>query len=149
MQITQAVLFDSLDALVATGGPFDPAALWLGVASVIVNNGLNTVLADITPGIGTLATRKAIATWGPTYLTKNGLASADAPALTFTPTTSADADTIVGWYLADALTAGNLVGFGLLPLPVTLNGPENILTIAMRLTQDPLGRWDATVSWDD
>jgi len=97
MQLTQAVLFDSLDALLATGGPFDPAALWIGVASAIVNNGLNTVLADITPGVGTLAARKPITAWGTTYLTKNGLAAADGPITTFSPTTSADADTIVGW----------------------------------------------------
>jgi hypothetical protein len=149
VQLTQYALDLALTDLTETGRVFSPTDVWLGIATAITNNGLNTLITDITPAPGTLAPLQEVTTWGPVYAAKNGLDVVDGPIMRFSPTTSADAATIVGWYIMDAATAGNLLGFGFLPLAVTLNGPENILSIVLRLSLDPAGTWDVSMTWDD
>lgn len=149
MQLTQHALDLALTDLTETGRIFSPTDVWVGIATAIVNNGLATLITDITPAPGTLAPLQEVTTWGPVYAAKNGLDVVDGPIMRFSPTTSADAATIIGWYIADAATAGNLLGFGFLPAPVTLNGPENILSFVFRLSLDPAGTWDVSMTWDD
>ena len=148
MQLTTFALEGALSDLVAASGIFDPTKLFLGVATAIDDLGVNTVLADVTPAPGTLAPLQEITTWGPVYASKAGLETVDAAVKTFSPTTSADTAVITYWYLTDASTAGNLIGFELLPVAANLLGPKSILSIVVRLTVDPAGVWSVTVSWD-
>ncbi|MHB8735444.1 MAG: hypothetical protein ACYC6M_09105 [Terriglobales bacterium] len=149
MQLTSLALKEAMTAITAAGQVFDPTKLFLGVATAIVPHGINEALADITLPPGTLAPLQEITVWGPSYLSKGNLETVDSGIHTFSPTTTADAAVIVGWYLMDAASAGNLLAYAFLPTPVTLAGPQNILSIVIRLTLDPNGQWDASVDWDD
>lgn len=149
MQLTSYALTKIATELVATGAVFDPTKVFIGIATAIVPNGINTAFSAITPAPGSLAPLQEITTWGPPYQSKNGLEVVDSGIHTFSPTTPADAATIVGWYIMDAAIAGNLLGFGFLTTPVTLAGPQNILSIVLRISVDPSGTWDVSQDWDD
>lgn len=149
MQLTSLALREAMTAITDAGGVFDPTHVFLGIATAIVPRGINEAIADITPAPGSLAPLQEITTWGPGYLSKNNLETVDSGIHTFSPSTVADGAVIVGWYLMDAASAGNLLAYGFLPTPVTLVGPQNILSIVLRLTLDPAGVWDASVDWDD
>lgn len=149
MQLTSLALRECMAAITSGGEAFDPSELYIGIATAIVPRGIDETIADITPAPGSLAPRQLITTWGPSYLSKNNLETVDSGIHTFTPTTVADAAVIVGWYLIDASTGGDLLAYAFLPNPVTLAGPQNILSIVLRLTLDPAGTWDVSVDWDD
>lgn len=149
MQLTLFSLAKALSELVAPSAVFDPSKVFLGVASAIANNGVNTTLADVTPATGSVAPLQEVTTFSAPYLTKTGLEVVDSGVLKFTPSTVADAQTVANWYLCDALTAGNLLGFGTLNPAVPLLGPQSVLSFVLRLTLDPAGTWDASVQWDD
>ena len=149
MQLTSYALQKIASELIAAGEIFDPTKVFLGIATAIVPNGINTSVAAITPAPGSLAPMQEITTWGPPYLAKNNLEVVDSGIHTFSPTTTADSATIVGWYIMDAASGGNLIGFGFLPAPVTLSGPQNVLSIVLRLSVDPAGTWDVSMDWDD
>ena len=149
MQLTSFALQKIATELIAASAIFDPTKVFVGVATAIVPNGINTAFSAITPAGGSLAPLQEITTWGAPYLSKNSLEVVDSGIHTFTPTTPADAATIVGWYLMDATNAGNLIGFGFLPVAVTLAGPQNVLSIVLRISVDPNGTWDVSMDWDD
>jgi hypothetical protein len=149
MQLTSLALAEAMTAITATGAVFDPTKVFLGIATAITPNGIDESIADIIPAPGTLAPLQEVTTWGPKYLSKNNLETVDSGIHTFSPTTPTDQATIVGWYLMDALTGGNLLSYAFLPVPVFLAGPQNILSIVLRLTLDPAGIWDVSVDWDD
>ncbi|MGH3526755.1 MAG: hypothetical protein ACRDQ6_05520 [Pseudonocardiaceae bacterium] len=149
MQLTSLALKEAMTALTDSGGVFDPTKLWIGVATAIVPNGINTALTAITPAPGTLAPLQEILSWGPAYLSKGNLETVDSGIHTFSPTTVADAALIVGWYLMDAASGGNLIAFGFLAVSAPLAGPQNVLSIVLRITVDPAGTWDVSQSWDD
>jgi len=134
-----------LDAAVAALGPWDPAAVFLGMALAITDNGQATVLADVTPGTGALATRQAVTPWSATFGLPDGRRGKDGPLLTFSPASSAEAQTLVGYYLADAAVAGNLLGFGFFVDPVFLVDEFSDHKQVIRLVIDPDGRWDSLV----
>lgn len=149
MQLTSYALLHIAENLVAASAIFDPTKVFLGIATAITPNGINEALTDITAAPGTLAPRQEITAWSAPYQSKNDLEVVDSGIHTFSPTTPADAAIIVGWYICDALTAGNLLGYGFLPLPVTLAGPQNVLSFVLRISVDPAGTWDVSVDWDD
>lgn len=149
MQLTSFALLHIAENLVSTGKIFDPTKVFLGVATAIVPNGTNEAIADITPAPGSLAPLQEVAAWSAPYQSKNNLEVVDAGILTFSPTTADDQAIIIGWYIMDAASAGNLLGYGFLPAPVSLAGPQNILSIVLRLSIDPAGTWDVSVDWDD
>lgn len=134
-----------LAALIATGGPYDPAGLWVGVYQSIVDNGIETVMADVTAPTGAAATRQAV-TWGTPYQLTDGSAVVDSTAKIFRPTGS-ETGVAAGAYLADALTSGNLLQY------FRENDPANIdashpYTVILRLVVDPAGRWSLSFGWD-
>jgi hypothetical protein len=111
----------------------------------ITNTGLTTVLADITAPPTSVAVRQAITAWGAVHEMLNGCAVVDGPAMGFSPTSSADACVVIGWYLASAITAGTLLAFGYFPTPIALPDQFSEAGIIVRLTLDPAGQWDANV----
>lgn len=149
MQLTSYALASALEDLIAASGIFDPADVWVGVYQTVVDQGLNTSYADITPCTGSLTPLQQVTQFGPVYQDKAGVEVCDAGVMRFTPQTTADAQTIQGIYLMSASTGGNLLGFVPFPSSVPLGGPQNILSVVFRLTLDPTGQWDATVTWDD
>lgn len=144
MQLTAATRDAILGNLIATGGAFDPAATFLGVALSITNNGLGTVLADVSLGPGGMANRQAVGVWGTPYTMNDGRRVVDAPAREFRPASSAEACVIGAWYVAN----GTLKAFQQLPEPVALPDQNRAMTLVFRLTVDPTGRWDASVVLD-
>lgn len=149
MQLTSYALQKIATELIAASAIFDPTKVFIGIATTIVPNGINTAFSAITPAPGSLAPLQEITTWGTPYLAKNNLEVVDSGIHTFSPTTPTDAATIVGWYIMDAANGGNLLGFGFLTAPVTLAGPQNQLSIVLRLSVDPSGTWDVSMDWDD
>lgn len=148
MQIVKAARDDILDALIAAGGPFDPAALFLGIGSAVVDTGLDTVLADITQADATDYPKQAVTPWGTPYTLTDGRRVVDGPALQFVPPDNTSPQSIGVWILASALTGGTLKAFQVVDPPVLLETTDNSWTIVVRLTVDPDGRWDVSVAWN-
>lgn len=149
MEPVSGTLLALLHAAIATGGPFDPVASFIGLATAISNKGSATTLADLTLAPGTFATALAIATWGTPYTLDNGDWVVDGAVKKFTPGSGADDCTPVAYYVADAATAGNLRSFGLLPAGINLTfAPLKILSIVPRLTIPSGATYDVSVQWD-
>jgi len=146
--ITNALRNGILSAMIETGNILDPAAVFVGVFSAIVDTGRNTLLADITRPDGTGFDLTAVTTWGAVHDLIDGRRATDAPAKVFAPTDDTEATTVLGWYTASAATAGNLLQFGYFDAPVALPDEFSQVTVIVRITVDPEGRWDATVSID-
>lgn len=135
-----------LAALIDTGGPWDPAATFVGVADSITDNGLATVVADIVPAPTSLAVRQAVTTWSDPHIKADGRAMVDSPSMRFSPTSSADATTIGAVYIADAITAGNLMFFENLGSPIPLPDETRTMTVIVRLVVDPIsGEWTSNI----
>lgn len=149
MQLTSYALASALEDLIAVSGIFDPADVWVGCYSTVVDQGLATTVADVTPCTGSLAPLQQVSEWSPVYTDKAGVEVCDAGVMRFTPSSTADAQTVQGIYLMSAASGGDLLGFVPFATSVPLAGPQNILSVVVRLTLDPSGQWDATVTWDD
>jgi hypothetical protein len=147
MQLTLAQLEAIGAALIATDGPFDPAAIWLGVGTAISPSGLNTALSDITQATGAMATRKSLTAWVGPFVDGQGLLVYNGPLMTFKPASSAEDQTLAVWFLADSLTTGNLLGYGMILPPVVLPDETKSWSIVMRLTIDSRGVWSTEVSF--
>lgn len=137
-----------LEALIAEDGAWDPAAVFVGIYTAVNNQGVNTVIGDITPPGGSTATRQAVTTWTAPTLLSNGSWAADSPPIEFRPATTGDATTLHGFYLATAVTAGALMFFGAVSPPVSLPGPDVAWNVVVRLIVDPSGKWDVSVMWN-
>lgn len=129
----------------AATGPYDPAALYLGVMGGVADKGGLTAMADIIPATGAMATRKAVTPWGTPYKMNDGRWVVDGPLLTFTPLDASEAQSVVGFYLASALTAGVLKAWALFPESISAGDETHRVSIIPRLTIDPLGRFSAEV----
>lgn len=148
MQMTAAIRNALLEALTATDAPLDPAATFLGVGTAITQSGLNTQLSDITQATGAMATRQAVTTWSNVFTLSNGTAYQNAPLKTFAPASASEAQTLTCWFIADALTAGNLIAFGLINPPIPLPDENSSWSIVLRVTLDPNAQWSAEITFD-
>lgn len=122
---------------------FMSAALAVAKNGLLVQTGLHSTLhlvaAPFAPGPGldpgtlTVPTYDGYApvnvdTWGTEHILPNGNYVINSLATcVFAPTGTTTSNTIYGWYLLD--TAGNCVSQGLLPNPVVMAGPGNVITI--------------------
>lgn len=134
-----------LDAIIATGGPFDPAATWVGIAQAITPTGIDTVMADITPPTGAAATRQLVV-WGTPSILDDGSAVVDATARVFRPA-GVETATVAAVFLADALTAGALLAF-LMENDFPNLDVDHPYTVVIRLVVDPTGRWSVSFAWN-
>lgn len=144
MKQTGAVLKATLEKAIAAGAPYDPAALFLGVYTAIVDNGQDTDMTDVTEGTGDLATRVAVTPWSAVYKLSDGRWCADGPLCTFSPASAAEAQVIVGWFMNSAAAAGTLKSWEPLPSARSLIDENSDLKIIPRLTIDPDGRFSIT-----
>src|SRR6266508_5895965 len=99
--LTHQQMTDVMTALVATGGPWDIADIWLGVFTAINDAGPNTVLADLTFPDGDPGDRQAGTAWGTAYWEADGRHVVQMAAKLFRPANDTEATTIIGWYFAD------------------------------------------------
>ncbi|HEX4614112.1 MAG TPA: hypothetical protein VH092_38370 [Urbifossiella sp.] len=148
MKLTATVLKAILAKMIATGGPFDPAALFIGVGTAYADNGQAEVLADITIPTGAMATALAVTPWSDPHMLNNGCWCVDGPALTFAPADSTEAATLAVWFYSTLATAGVLKGYQPIAPAVPLANEFSTWTIVPRLSVDPLGNWDFSISFN-
>lgn len=149
MQPVSATLLAILNAIIATGAPYDPAATFVGLFTGINNRGPQTQLSDLTLAPGTFGAAIAITTWGTPYWLNSGQPVVDGATKIFAPASGADDCIVNGWYLADAATSGNLLAFAMLGTNVTLSySPLKKLSLVVRLTPPLNGGWDASTFWN-
>lgn len=145
MQLVRAQIDEILAHLIDTGGPFDPASVFVGVAQELVNNGINTVIGDITPPDGDAGDRLPL-TWGTPYELNDGSAVVDSNVFNFAPGVG-ESGTVVAVYLADAATSGALRSYMVEQPPVTIS-EHHTYSAVLRLVVDPRGRWSVSFSWN-
>lgn len=146
------LVWDQLEAmladLTAAAASFDPSAVYIGIYTAITPHGVNTVLTDLTtPPVADIP-RVAVTTWGAAYRLSDGRVARDSPIATFVPGGGTTSVTVAGWYLADASTSGNLIAYQAIAAPVSLPSADYQWSLVLRLTVDPSGRWDASLSWN-
>lgn len=83
LKLTKFELAAIMDALIDTGGPLDPAAVWVGIFETVVDTGPNTVLADLTRPALADYPRQPITAWGTPYNLQDGSRVVDGPLLQF------------------------------------------------------------------
>ena len=148
MQIVQLMLDGVMDAIIAEDAILDPAAVFVGVATAITPQGLATLLADLTEPNATAFPRQPVTAWSDPYNLNDGRRVVDGPLMHFTPDSTDHGATLVAWFLADAVTAGNLLAFGLIEPNIPLPGPGSVWSIVPRVTVDPDGRWSAEITYN-
>lgn len=93
---------------------------------------LGLTVGDLTaPTYGGYA-RQAV-TWGDSGIDKTGRPQVIGGLTEFVPTDSSASNTIIGVFLADASTAGNLLAVGLLNQSIVLGTPVDLLAILPRI----------------
>jgi|SRR5882672_1020732 len=140
---TDGILAD----MIATGGIFDPAATWVGIGSALVDNGVNTVTANLTEDT-TNYPRQPITAWGTPRVLIDGSAVVDSGLHHFVPPDNVHPTLIVVFGLFSALTAGLLKEFVLVTPPIGLTVTTDQWSLVVRLRVNPAGEWDVSVSWD-
>lgn len=148
MRLTAVVLRGILASITATGKQFDPAATFIGVGTAFVDNGQNEVIGDITIPSGAMATAQAIGTWGAPHMLSDGSWAVDGPVLTFAPASSAEQATLNVWFYTTLATAGVLKGYQPIAPPVPLADEFSSWNIVARLTVDPNGKWDMSITFN-
>lgn len=127
---------------------FDPAAVFVGVFTAIVDNGISTVMADLTLPSGAPGDVTAVTTWGTAYVMSDGRAVRDGPPIDFRPASSSEATTVIGWYYSSDDPPTELLEFGYFDDPIPLPDEFAVATVIPRLTVDPNGRWEANVVYN-
>lgn len=145
---TDAILLAWLQRAIAEDGPYDPATIFMGVYTAIADHGPATVLADLTQGTGALATRVAVASWSAPYKMVDGRWAVDGPPCRFSPASAAEAQTVVGWFVASLATLGVLKCFAAVVPPISLPNETWDMVVVFRLTIDPAGRFSAEIVWN-
>jgi uncharacterized protein YwbE len=148
LQMTETIATEILAAMTATGGPFDPADVWLGLFTAIVDHGKDTLIGDLTQATGAVATRVAQTPWGAPYRLTDGRVARDNVLSTFSPASAAEAQVVIGYFLADDAAAGTLLAWDLFPEPVPLVDALSQVSVLLRLTVDRAGRWSESAIID-
>lgn len=145
MTQTDAVLKAILEKMIAAGGPYDPAALFVGVATAVVDLGVLTTQANVTEATGAMATRVACTPWGSPYKLADGRWVVDGPVCVFAPASAAEAQTLSHVFLNSAAAAGTLKAFKPITPVASMVDENSQFNIHIRLTVDKDGRWDQNV----
>lgn len=145
MKLTDTTMKNMLLNITDTGAELDPAALFLGVYTAVNDMGGATALSDITQATGDMATRAALATFGDPHKLNDGRWAVDAPAQERRPGDSSENQVLQGFFLASLITGGVLKTWEDFPNPVALADEFSSVSIIVRITVDPDGRWAADV----
>lgn len=142
---TDTVLKAWLTRATSTGGPYDPAATFLGVATAVDDHGADTVIGDVTEAGGDLSDRIAVTPWGTPHKLADGRWAVDGPLAIFRPADDTEAATITFWFLATLVAAGVLKAWAPVSPPVYLIDENSTISILPRITIDPEGRFSAEI----
>jgi hypothetical protein len=130
-------------ANVASGGytgPLKTAYLGLCIAPTPAFNQLSLITTITEANYDGYARQEIM--WGTTYQSSSQLQVIPGGSLVFQPSDSTVPNTITGAFIADALTAGNLLMGLLLPPPgVPLDSAEAALELLVRFGLDFNGNW--------
>lgn len=148
MQLTDTQMVAVLTDLTATDASFDPAKVFVGVATTLDDHGAETVQADVTYATGAMATRQAITTWGDPYKLNDGRWAVDGPLLSFRPASSSEAQALSWWTLSTLATAGVLRAYQPIAPPASLADEFAEWSLILRLTVDPNGKWSAEIAFN-
>jgi hypothetical protein len=135
---TRAALHTALANLVAAGGVFDPATIFVGLYQGIAPPaGPESVMANLTEATYTGYARQALTPWTSPYNASVGFVTIDGPALHFTPADGVVPNTILGWFIASAAVGGTLLAIEPLATPAPLIDADSTLSIMPRFAIDP------------
>jgi hypothetical protein len=148
MPIVHHALDAALADITRTGGSFDPAATFVGLLTAIVDNGVNTVRADLTEADVTQYPRQVVTSWGTAYYLTGGSPARDGTLMHFRPPDNVHPIVVVGYALFDAATVGNLLRWERLPEPIALNLTTDLIDIVVRVTAPAAGPWGVDMVWD-
>lgn len=133
---TDDALREWLAGAIKATGPYDPAAVFVGVAQAISYNGPRTTLADVTPATGKAGTRVPVVAWSAPYKLSDGRWVVDGPICKFVPLDETEAQSVTDYYLTDALVAGNLIAAGPLGQVFNLIDATRAVSLVPRLCMD-------------
>jgi hypothetical protein len=141
LQITTVTRDGILLAVTALTAILDPAKVWIGVAQAIAAQGPNTTMADVTEATGAMATRLPVTAWLAPHTLSDGSRAVESPQVTFKPLNAAEGQALSHWFLADALTAGQLIAYGAFSPPVVLPDQNHVVRVQAQVLVDPNGKW--------
>lgn len=108
----------------------DPATVHVGLYTAIAGPAdHNRVLADLTEATYTGYARQPVTSWTDAFDSALGLIMMVGDNRHFTPTDAVAPNTILGWFLATAVTGGTLLAIEPLASPAPLANADNTLTI--------------------
>lgn len=148
MPVTLALLEGILADAVAVGKTLDPLGLFVGLYSAGPAVTPPVTAADFTLPDAVDFPAVALTSWGVPHILGDGRVCIDSAAKTFRPPDDTNGFTAVGWYLADAAVGGAVLKWEPIAPGVGLADETKLLTIVVRFTLDPAGRWDASVLID-
>lgn len=143
--LTDTEMLAILNELKTVANRWDPAAVFVGVGTAVVDKGPETVIGDITACTGAMATRQAVTTWGAAQKLPTGIWCIDSPVMTFVPASSAESQSIAVVYWATLAVAGALRGFKVVAPPYNAIDEFHPYEFVLRLCIDPNGTTDVTV----
>lgn len=146
---TRVMLADILavltQAAAGAAGPLHAVFMGLYVAPTPLPS-VNLVMADITEASFTGYVRQAIV-WGPAYIAQAGFEAMDAGSLHWQPSDAVAPNTVAGFFIASASTAGILLAACKLDTAVALPDAFHLLDLLARWFLDPAANYgDAVVS---
>jgi len=148
MTLTDRLLEGILSAAIDTGGPLDPADTYVGLYTAGPTTTPPATVADFTLPDATDAPAKLITAWTAPYKLVDGRWAVQGNLLTWRLPDADNPFTAVGHYLADALTAGNVLAYKPIAPGVNLPDATRSLSVVVRVTLDPNGQWDSTILID-
>lgn len=148
MQIVHQSIDAMLANMIASGGAWDPTAVYLSLVTAITQHGVDTLRTNMTEPNLTDYPRQVIGAWGTPYRLSNGSPVVDGPETVFAPPDDVHAITVIGYAYFDAATVGNLLGYTMLPAPVGLVLTTDHLTIVPRLMLPVNGQYEVSQVWN-
>jgi hypothetical protein len=148
MQMCRAALAGALTDITAAAAELDPAAVFVGIASAIVDNGVDTVLADVTQPAAASYPKTAVTTWSTLSDLVDGSPVRDSPIKTFRPPDNTHPTTVSYVILTTLAVAGDLIAFFPVNPSVNLAVTTDSFSVVVRVMLDATGRWDASVKWN-
>jgi hypothetical protein len=113
------LLADAIDVTTSGDHTGILGTVWIGLFKAWGGYSPTMLMASLTPANYAGYARQAVV-WGTPYIGANGLPAVLAGLLSFVPTDGVTPNTILGAFVADALTGGNLIGVDAFENPVPL-----------------------------
>lgn len=145
MQFSRRLIDLMLANVIATGKALDPAAVFVGLFTGTVPTPAPTLASDFTLPNATDMPAQAVGTWGGVRYLADGRSIVDGPALVFALPDDDNSFTASGYYLADALTGGNVLAYETFDDPIPLPDEHHSVQIIPRLGLDLAGNYNASV----